>query len=228
MKKLIKTVAATALAVVLICAFAACSFGAKTYVATEDSYFSFEYLAESDSYSVAAASVANLPEEVYLPKEHDGKPVSAVKESGFSGAGIKKVYLPLNIKTVGKSAFADCVNLTEAYYYKGNGVKEIADGAFLRCTALGELVCPSSLVKIGDSAFWGCTAIERIKLPEKVEVIGKSAFAYCTSLTYFYVPTRLYSLGDGAFTGCDKITFEKSESNVHFVVIEGKLHEVEY
>lgn len=228
MNKIIKSIAAAALAIALICAFAACSFGPKEYVATDDSYFSFEYLEESDSYSVAAASVYNLPEEVYLPKEHDGKPVSAIKENGFSGAGIKKVYLPLNVKTVGKSAFASCVNLTEAYYYKGSGVQEIEDGAFFGCISLGELVCPSSLIKIGNSAFWGCTAIERIKLPEKVESIGKNAFAYCSSLTYFYVPTKLNYLGDGAFTGCDKVTFEKSESNVHFVIIEGELHEIEY
>lgn len=228
MKKLKKSVVALALAIALICAFAGCSFGAKTYVASDDSYFSFEYLSESDSYLVAAASVDNLPEEVYLPKEHDGKPVSGVKENGFSGASIKKVYLPLNIKTIGKNAFKSCVNLTEAYYYKGNGVQEIAEGAFFGCTSLGELICPNSLVKIGDSAFWGCTAIERIQLPEKVESIGSGAFAYCTSLTYFYVPTRLSSLGEGAFTGCDKITFEKSESNVHFVIIDGELHAVEY
>lgn len=222
MKKLIKSIA-VALAVITVCAFSAC----KEYKATDDAYFTFEYLSESDSYAVAAASVSNLPEEVYLPKEHDGKPVSMVKAGGFSGASIKKIYLPLNIKTIGQNAFKSCVNLTEAYYYKGSGVQEIQAGAFWGCTALEELVCPSSLKKIGDSAFWGCTAIEHIKLPEKVESIGKSAFAYCTSLNYFYIPTKLSYLGENAFLGCDSVRFEKSESNVDFVIIDGELHEVE-
>ncbi len=227
MKKLVKSVTgALVLALSLAIAFsaAACSFGPKDYVPTEDSYFEFILNDEGTAYSVKAASVDNLPEAVYLPQEHGGKPVEAVADGGFEESAIKEVYLPLNVKKVGKNAFAGCKNLSVLYFYKGQGLEVIGDGAFSGNVSLVDLVCPNTLKTVGKSAFWGCNKLERVKLPEKVETIGDYSFAYCTALTYFYVPTKTSEIGENAFLGVSGVKFEVSSSNPYYGLLsDGKL-----
>lgn len=225
MKKLVKsiTVALTlALSLVFSATAAACSFGPKEYVPSGDEYFEFILNDEGTAYSVKAASVDNLPEAVKLPKEHDGKPVDSVAANGFKDAQIKEVYLPLNIKKVGASAFEKCENLNYLYFYKGQGLEEIGNAAFKGNVSLDFLDCPNSLRTVGINAFWGCTKLERVKLPEKVEIIGEYSFAYCTALTYFYVPTKTSDLGENAFLGVPNVEFEISKSNPYYGLYDGK------
>ncbi len=179
-------------------------------------------------YSISAKDVKNLPDEVKIPKTYDDGihgelPVGAIKNGGFAGSTIKKVYLPLNVKTIGDNAFAECPNLTEAYFYKGAGLQEIGKNAFFKCVCLSELSCPNSLIKVDAYAFWGCVALERVKLPEKTQSIGDGAFAYCSALNYFYIPTALSEIGEKAFIGCDEITYEVSASNNYFKLSNGEL-----
>lgn len=179
-------------------------------------------------YAISAKDVNNLPDEVKIPKTYDDGihgelPVGAIKNGGFAGATIKKVYLPLNVKIIGDNAFAGCSNLIEAYFYKGAGVQEIGKNAFFKCVCLSELSCPNSLIKIDAYAFWGCLALERVKLPEKTQSIGDEAFAYCSALNYFYIPTALSEIGEKAFIGCDEITYEVSASNNYFKLSNGEL-----
>lgn len=179
-------------------------------------------------YAISAKDVDNLPDEVRIPKTYDDGihgelPVGAIKNGGFEGAKITKVYLPLNVKIIGDNAFAECSNLTEAYFYKGAGVQEIGVNAFLKCTSLSELSCPNSLIKVDSYAFWGCVSLERVKLPEKTQSIGDCAFAYCSALNYFYIPTALSEIGAEAFIGCDEITYEVSASNNYFKLSDGKV-----
>lgn len=229
MKKLFKSViAALSIALTLSLAFsaAACSFGAKEYVPSDDSYFEFVLNQEGTAYSVKAASVSNLPDVLKLPEEHNGKPVDSVADNGFEKADITGVQLPLSIKKVGKNAFADCKKLSDLYFFKGQGLEEIGSGAFSNNTSLVDLVCPNTLKKVDNSAFWGCNKLERVKLPEKVETIGDYAFAYCTGLTYFYVPTKTSQIGDNAFLGSNNVKIEISPSNPYYFLNNGKLFRV--
>ncbi len=248
MKKLILKSAVAALALITAFSFAACSFGAKEYNATDDSYFKFEYrVVDSDSalsddgssddgvgevatdayYAISAKNVNDLPDEVRIPKAYDdgihGNLPIVVAENGFYGAAIKEVYFPLNVKSIGKNAFAKCENLTTAYFYKGNGLQEIGESAFFGDVALSGVDFPKSLRSIGNYAFWGCVKIESIELPEKVNSIGNGAFAYCTALRYFYIPTHLQFIGEGAFSGCESISYKVSQSNKNYYIKDGQI-----
>ena len=124
MKKLFKSViVALSIALTLSLAFsaAACSFGAKDYVPSDDNYFEFVLNRDGTAYSVKAASINNLPEVVKLPEEHNGKPVDSVADGGFENAEITGVQLPLSIKKVGRNAFAGCKKLSDLYFFKGQG-----------------------------------------------------------------------------------------------------------
>ncbi|MBQ8146896.1 MAG: leucine-rich repeat domain-containing protein, partial [Clostridia bacterium] len=49
--------------------------------------------------------------------------------------------------------------------YEGLPVKVIASGAFEKCTAIEEIVVPSSVEKIEEGAFKGCYSLKKITLP---------------------------------------------------------------
>ena len=70
--------------------------------------------------------------------------------------------------------------LSDVYEYTiPVGIKKIANSAFANCKRLQELVIPDSVVCIGDSAFCYCTSLSKIVIPDSVTSIGGSAFCYC-------------------------------------------------
>lgn len=62
------------------------------------------------------------------------------------------------------------------------GIKNIADGAFFKCTKITDIIIPDSVIEIGDVAFVDCSNIREIVLPDSVERIRGNAFLRCSSL----------------------------------------------
>ncbi len=185
----------------------------KTYNATDNKYFIFTELADG-TYSIKAKDVADLPKELYIPEEYEGKSVSQIEAKGFMSATISELCLPSNIKIVGDNAFNDCKNLSIIYFNRG--LVEIGVGAFYGCISIEELNLPSSLKIIKERAFVGAS-IRRLNLPEKVETIGVSAFEYCSSLVSVYIGHNVSEIGENAFSGLNEaVEFEISASNQYY------------
>ncbi len=64
-----------------------------------------------------------------------------------------------------------------------DGVTEISNYAFYRCTSLTSIEIPDSVTSIGDYAFKGCTSLTSVTIGNGVTSIGGLAFYNCTSLT---------------------------------------------
>ena len=90
----------------------------------------------------------------------------------------------------------------------GEGVREIGEGAFSRCTALEELVLPQTLTTVGKQAFSHCRALPATNLPESVTSIGWGAYSDCEALKELSIPQGISKLSDnmfssdGWFNGC--------------------------
>lgn len=65
----------------------------------------------------------------------------------------------------------------------GEGLKVIADEAFLNCTALSNVSLPDGLTTIGTRAFGGCGALASLSLPNTLTTIGEYALASLSGLT---------------------------------------------
>jgi hypothetical protein len=83
----------------------------------------------------------------------------------FAAVDLKKIKLPKTLKTIGKSAFAFCLNLSDIVIPEG--VESIKSRAFFDCLALNEIVLPESLKEL-ESLVFSNSAINKIVFKSKV------------------------------------------------------------
>ena len=123
--------------------------------------------------------------------------------------GETTITLPAEAQDEDLSAIADCI--------KGAGgitldlsatqITELGS-AFKNCTALKEVILPSTLTSIGDEAFNGCTTLTSVTIPAGVTSIGRLAFSGCDKLTKIDVAkgSKSYASVDGVLFSKDKAT----------------------
>lgn len=196
--------------------------------ATEGTFKSFKYIAY-DTY-IAITGFEGIIEEVEIPSEIEGLPVTLIDEKAFYEAtNLKKVTIPEGVEGIGDSAFYGCSSLTDVNL--PDSLLGIGYFSFQRCISLEEIILPQSLLSIGTGAFSGCAELKRITFPSKLsnisdnvctdcksleEVVIKNgptkiwhrAFSNCTSLTKVYLPRSISALG-GLFGGYDNSDTEK-------------------
>ena len=232
MKIFKRTIVFVLLSVLVGSLFGCASMELKDYVPSDEKYFSFtEINGELEDgtegvvgYSVKKNGAEELPESLNIPAEYQGKPVTAIDENAFEGTALKNVCIPSSVKTVGDSAFANCLSLEKVFFYSGKvGCKVIGDSAFANCAALTELTMPKTLEKIGDYAFNFC-GIKSIEIPRPVEEIGAYAFAFCSSLERVEIAVKLKTVGENAFAQCaDNMVMIVAKSNPYFYAENGVL-----
>ena len=159
-----------------------------------------------------------------------GSALCTIEEGAFCGTLIKSITFPKGLKTIGKSAFCGCQELTSISFEDDSCLEEIGEEAFRYCNKYGNfsrpLVLPASLKQLGEKAFadsgfstvdmksasllteiprdafYACTALSKVVLPEvgSVKLIGNSAF-YGTKLRNICLLGVEY-IGSNAFRSC--------------------------
>ena len=104
-----------------------------------------------------------------------------------------------------------------------DGVVEIADRAFEKCTDLKAVIIPKSVKRIGAYAFHD-SYIETLIIEDGVEVIEERAFAFCKFLSNIYLGSNIKILKKGAFQRCANIStvlLPKETEELYDEVFEG-------
>jgi hypothetical protein len=114
---------------------------------------------------------------------------------------LKTVKLPRNLKTIGSSAFRNCVSLE--HIDLPDTVTEIQEGAFAY-TGLKNVIVPPNLEILGDEAFLGCEKLEQITLNSKLTELKIGTFGGCTSLKSITLPSNIRRV-EAAFKGCSSL-----------------------
>ena len=140
-----------------------------------------DFIWADNGVEVMLRSYIGTAEEVVIPAEVNGLPVTQIGDSAFlQNTAIKSLVIPEGVRIIGQSAFQKCYNLET-------------------------VVLPRSLESIGINAFRDCRSLYRINL-EYVPSFGNMCFTNCDSLTgvlRFYAPTLSMM---GTFYDCDGIT----------------------
>ena len=118
--------------------------------------------------------------------------------------GLKSVFIPNSVTTIGNAAFYECKNLKSVSM--PDNVTQIGSGAFRFCSSLTNVTIPKGVTSISSMAFSGCENLTCVSIPEGVTTIETGAFQNCSSLTKTPLPNSLKMIKSEAFSNCLKLT----------------------
>lgn len=103
--------------------------------------------------------------------------VVAVADEAFRLAGLRTASLPETLRSIGKSAFAFNMFMSECNLPEG--LESVGESAFQRCWSA--IMKPVGIKDIGSGAFWECSKIAEVVIPAGAK-IADQAFMYCTGV----------------------------------------------
>lgn len=126
--------------------------------------------------------IIGYPTAIIVPENVGGTIASVGSEAMAKQPGLKAVYLPNTVTTIGESAF------------RGNSQLR-----FIRM--------PRHLgVSLSKQVFSGCESLTRIHLSEGIETLGINCFNGCAALSLVTFPKTLSRIQSGAFYGCTALS----------------------
>ena len=170
-------------------------------------------------------------ENLVIPSELGGKPVTAIADKAFYGYKTPNIYIPKTITAIGEDAFAGTVSPDKFRFicYEGTenewaniavqeGNRELDPEYFdgnpltarlYECNLSGDMVYQASDDAATLARYFG--ADSKVDIPAElggkpVTSIRGAAFAYCSSLTEVTIPKSVTSIGEYAFAYCSSLT----------------------
>ena len=133
--------------------------------------------------------------------------ITSIPRYAFDGcSGLRNVYLPFFIETVGDYAFRGCASLRQIQFVAPT--KTIGAYAFSGCRSLKslDLFKCENFTTIGSYAFSGCTSLKSLNLPKSLETIGEYAFSGCQAISVISSPSLVPPTiaNESALNGIDK------------------------
>jgi hypothetical protein len=195
----------------------------KQNAESDASCFEFESVGENE---VRITKYVGEDSIVVIPERIGDAAVVSLGEGAFASAALRAVYVPDNVRSIEKGAFAGAsalVTLRVPFIGDGgeNGYFGYIFGAdsheyhAIKVPATLEVVIVGSAEAVADNAFAGCKTLCAVVLPNSVKSIGKFAFYECSRLIYTELGGAVTEVGSYAFGYC---------SNLFSISLEGAGH----
>lgn len=135
------------------------------------------------------------------------KSLEAIEYEAFENSGIKQIYIPNSVKSIGWGAFYGCKSAKKIYI--GKKLSSTGSYAFAG-SGITSVKIPSNIKTIEYGAFSN-TNLTAIKIPDTVTTVESKAFAGCENLKTATLSKNITSISAGAFsgTGLQKINIGK-------------------
>lgn len=142
--------------------------------------------------------------------------VKTIDNYAFSYSGLKSVYIPDSVTTLGRNCFEACKSMTSIRF--SPNAKTIQYMCCAGCKSLTSVTIPSGITTIETAAFqcprsiWGYTSpLSSLTLPSSLRTIGDAVFSG-TSIGVLRVPSSVSSIGYNAFYDISTIYYSGSAS----------------
>lgn len=180
----------------------------ETYtISADDSRY--KYLENGDgTISVAASeySKEGLSGTVVIPSALDGRTVTGICKSGFTGTTITNVTIPDTVTDIAPLAFANCLTLSTVNL--PDTIESMGEIAFSNTAFETRLKmdADSDFMIINDYILYLYTGMERdAEVPDGVTVIANSAFANAEELASVSLPDGVKHIGNNTFEKCSEL-----------------------
>lgn len=177
----------------------------KFQVLGEDSTFYFTNIDSTVIIKTADIDVIDVTEVHKSP--------STIGNFALSNSGIKDMFIPVNLSTIGTGVWDGCDSLnhfivaTENKRYASQGMyltNKLQDQLIKAVTTAvtADYEIPASFTKIGAYAFANLQQIEKLSIPSSIQSIGDNAFKNCKQLRYVKVGWETpIAIAEGTFAG---------------------------
>lgn len=162
-----------------------------------------ELTVKASSLSEAFVGDLVIPSKV----QFNGKELDVTEvcnEFAVSNPSISSLMIEGGVKSIGKSAFKDCPNLTTINIAETADSIFIGEQSFMNCTNLRTINIAQTALLIGSETFRGCTTLRTFNYAGNI-MIGSYSFADCKSLELVSIE-KLDSLSNGTFMNCIKLS----------------------
>lgn len=109
-------------------------------------------------------------ENIVIPAQYEGLPVTVIGESAFAysrhNSDILSVTIPDSVTTIERNAFYNRSELVTVNIGENSELTTIGNNAFSGNSSLTSIYLPSGVTSIGNSAFNNCGGLERITVSE--------------------------------------------------------------
>ncbi|MBQ3580604.1 MAG: leucine-rich repeat domain-containing protein [Bacteroidales bacterium] len=146
-----------------------------------------------------------------------GDSVQSIPRLIFAGfSGLNSVSIARSVTFIGRSAFKDCIELTEVHYNATNCTTMGSSDypVFEGCSSLANIYIGDSTQSIPNYAFKDCSQLRNVVIPNSVTSIGEAAFSGCSGMESLVLGNSVSSVGDGAFSGCSVLLEINSKNPV--------------
>ena len=120
--------------------------------------------------------------------------------------GIQRIFIPENVKYIGKQAFDGCYRLEKLQL-----PNELMNEEFFGisgCDNLNEIIVPNGIKKIGSYSFWGCEKLQSVEIAKSVVDISQYAFYDCKNLSKIIIPETVCEIHRYAWYKCDNVVIK--------------------
>lgn len=128
----------------------------------------------------------------------------------LNGEEVTNLIIPDGVTNIKNYAFDKCSSLRSVTI--PNSVKDIGYSAFYGCY-MTEILLGDSVTNIGDYAFYNCIRISKLEIPNSVTNIGKSAFRKCSGATNLTIGSSVVNIEDSAFFDCSRLAGDLETPN---------------
>ncbi|MBR2322821.1 MAG: alpha/beta fold hydrolase [Clostridia bacterium] len=171
----------------------------------------------------------NLPAEVTIPSQINGKTVDCISYDLFKGQGdnITKITIPATIQVIGGGAFIGLPNLREVVFANNSALNIIGSEAFSRCYNLVNFEIPRYVHTVEGDAFLCCDKLN-LEIDSNNNSFsmtggvffnksGNKLLRYPINKTdsSYTIPATVTELGEYAFSDNDKLQSIRIQGSPH-------------